>query len=118
MSRLYTGFLGGIMSEEDITYNKGDVLRPECTHTGYCQIFHVENVPESRKRYYMDDKLYHVYTDFGNKVVYTKEELEMAYTVVGNEPVHERMLKWKENVLSMVEEYESMLFLKKRGILD
>ena len=101
------------MSEENITYNKGDVLKPEYTHTGYCQIFHVEDVSEDMNCV-LGDKLYHVYTDFGNAMKYTKEELDMSYTVVGNEPVHERMLRWKENVISMVEEYENMLFWERR----
>lgn len=91
-------------------YKIGDVLKPTDSITGYCQIYKVSDIPSRRLGLYSSDnsvtKLYHVYTDFGNTVVFIEKEISDHYEVVCNEDVYERMLRWRENVLRMVDEWE------------
>ena len=94
-------------------YKEGDVLKPTSFLTGYSQIYKVQDVPEERSGYYSNDnsvkELYHGYTDFGNTFVFTEKEIEDHYEVVGNEPVYDRMLRWKKNVCRVVDDYEKTL---------
>lgn len=91
-------------------YKEGDVLKPITYLTGYVQIYKVQDIPEERWGYYSNDnsvkELYHVYTDFGNTFTLTEKEIGDHYEVMGNEPVYDRMLLWKENVCKVVNDYE------------
>lgn len=88
----------------------GDVFFPKSIRTGAgcCQIYHIQEVPESRRGMYSEDgsvdKLYHVYTDFGNKLTLTGKELKEEFHLIGNEDVRERLEVWKNNVLRVVGE--------------
>lgn len=88
-------------------YKQGDILRPTQAHTGYCQIWSVQVIPEGRLAYYSEDgsvdKIYHVYTDFGNYFPLTGKEITSGYEVVGNECVRERVARWQEGVMRVVE---------------
>lgn len=91
-------------------YRVGDVFFPKSigTGAGCCQVYHIQKVPESRRGIYSADgsvdRLYHVYTDFGNKLILTGKELKKEFHLIGNRDVRERLKVWKENVLKVVEE--------------
>ena len=91
-------------------YKEGNVLKPITFLTGFAQIYKVQDIPEERLGYYSNDnsvkELYHGYTDFGNVFTFTEKEIEDHYEVVGNECVYDRMLRWKENVCRVVDDYE------------
>lgn len=91
-------------------YKEGDILKPISFLTGFAQIYKVQYIPERRLGLYSIEgsvkELYHIYTDFGNTFILTEKEIADSYEVVGNEPVYDRMLIWKDNVCKVVDDYE------------
>ena len=89
-------------------YKEGDILKPISFLTGFAQIYKVQYIPEECSNDGSVKELYHVYTDFGNTFVFTEKEIENGYEVLRNEPVYGRMLRWKENVCKVVNDYEKL----------
>lgn len=86
------------------------VWRPKAeSRTGIGIILRIQDIPEHRLEMYskdnnFDGKLYHFITDFGNIVIYTKEEMLNNYEYIYTDDCPKTRLKRQLELLKEIEE--------------